>query len=230
MNPTIEKTPLSQRASSGKKRATSLPGSSSPANATPAEWCVGIVQSTSEKGLEVTSGAMRARACRAVSCLLEPEHGDSVACLRVAPDEVWIVAVLQREEGVPNVLSCTGTTCLKVHEGELQIDATALALQSERLKVVAKHTEVTTETAQLVGKQLRIIGTTIKVVGSVMSTVMDRVNHFSKHYLRTTDGIDRVSATHIECEAQQLLRLDAEHTLVSGAQLVKARGAQIHFG
>ena len=230
MNLTIENTSAAQRLGGAKKRPVALQQLVSPVSATPAEWCVGIVQSTSEKGLEVTSGAMRARACRAVSCLLEPEHGDSVACLRVAPDEVWIVAVLQREEGVPNVLSCTGTTCLKVHEGELQIDAATLALQSERLKVVAKHSEVTTETAQLVGKQLRIIGTTIKVVGSVMSTVIDRVNHFSKHYLRTTDGIDRVSATHIECEAQQLMRLDAEHTLVSGAQLVKARGAQIHFG
>jgi hypothetical protein len=127
-------------------------------------------------------------------------------------------------------LSCTGDTRLRVNEGELKIDAETLALQSGHLQVVAKHTQVTTETAQLVGKQLRIIGTAIKVVGSVMSTVMDRVNHFSKHYLRTTDGIDRVSATHIECEAQQLMRLDAEHTLVSGAQLVKARGAQIHFG
>ena len=231
MNPTTERTPVSQRPGAGKKkRATSVPVVASPGNATPAEWCVGIVQSAGDNGLEVTSGAMRARASRAVSCLLEPAPGDSVACLRVAPDEVWIVAVLHREDGIANVLSCTGDTQLKVSEGALKITAATLALQSGQLNVVSKNTQVTTETAQLVGKQLRIIGTAIKVVGSVMSTVMDRVNHFSKHYLRTTDGIDRVSATHIECEAQQLMRLDAEHTLVSGAQLVKARGAQIHFG
>lgn len=230
MNPMIQKTPVSRPVGSGRKRGPSAHGSAPLASPTPGEWCVGIVQSAGDNGLEITSGAMRARAFRAVSCLLEPEHGDSVACLRVAPDEVWIVAVLCREEGVPNVLSCTGATRLRVNEGDLKIEAATLALQSEHLHVVSKHTQVTTETAQLVGKQLRIIGTAIKVVGSVMSTVMDRVNHFSKHYLRTTDGIDRVSATHIECEAQQLMRLDAEHTLVSGAQLVKARGAQIHFG
>lgn len=230
MNSAIEKPPALQRSGAGKKRAMSVPGPALPVSATPAEWCVGIVQSDGVGGLEVTSGAMRARATRAVSCLLEPAHGDSVACLRVAPDEVWIVAVLHREEGIPNVLSCTGTTRLEVREGELQIRAATLALQSERLHVVSKHTDLTTESAQVVGKQLRIIGTAIKVVGSVMSTVMDRVNHFSKHYLRTTQGIDRVSATHIECEAEQLMRLDAEHTLISGSQLVKARGAQIHFG
>ncbi len=230
MNSVSEKIPVPQRTGAARKRELPVSKLASPASPTPGEWCVGIVQSTGENGLEITSGGMRARAIRAVSCLLEPEHGDSVACLRVAPDEVWIIAVLHREEGVPNVLSCAGTTRLRVREGELKIEAATLALQSEQLRVVSKHTHLTTETAQLVGRQLRIVGTAINVVGSVLSTVMDRVNHFSKHYLRTTEGIDRVSATHIECEAQQLMRLDAEHTLVSGAQLVKARGAQIHFG
>jgi len=56
------------------------------------------------------------------------------------------------------------------------------------------------------------------------------VQHFSRHYLRTTDGIDRVAATHVECEAKQLMRIEGEHTLVNGRELVKARGAQIHFG
>jgi hypothetical protein len=200
------------------------------ASPTPGEWCVGIVQSSGDAGLRISSGGFQARAQRAVSCLLEPAHGDSVACLRVAPDEVWIVAVLHREEGVANVLSCTGNTSLQVHDGALQIDANTLKLNSEHLHIVSKDVHMATESAEIVGKHLRIIGTAIKVVGSVMSTVMDRVNHYSKHYLRTTEGVDRVSATHIECEAQQLMRLDAEHTLVSGAQLVKARGAQIHFG
>lgn len=197
---------------------------------TPGEWCVGIVQASGDAGLRISSGGFQARAQRAVSCLLQPADGDSVACLRVAPDEVWIVAVLHREEGIANILSCSGNTSLQVHHGGLQIEASAVALTTEHLTITSKDTCMATESATIVGKQLKIIGTTIKVVGSVMSTVMDRVNQFSKHYLRTTEGIDRVSATHIECEAQQLMRLDANHVLVSGAQLVKARGAQIHFG
>jgi hypothetical protein len=39
-----------------------------------------------------------------------------------------------------------------------------------------------------------------------------------------------VSATHVEVQAQQLMRLEGEHALVNGRELVKARGAQIHFG
>lgn len=230
MNSVSEKIQVPQCTGAGKKRDPSASQLTSAVGPTPGEWCVGIVQSSGENGLAITSGGTHSRALRAVSCLLEPEHGDSVACLRVAPDEVWIIAVLHREDGVPSVLSCTGNTRLLVREGHLKIEAATLDLQSEHLRMVSKHTDLTTETGQLVGRQLRIVGTAIKIVGSVMSSVMDRVNHFSKHYLRTTEGIDRVSATHIECEAQQLMRLDAEHTLISGTQLVKARGAQIHFG
>jgi hypothetical protein len=229
MNYINEKTTEQHTDSPSKKQK--LPLELKPtASPTPGEWCVGIVQSSGDAGLRISSGGLQARAQRAVSCLLEPANGDSVACLRVAPDEVWIVAVLHREEGVANVLSCTGNTSLQVHDGALQIEANTLKLNSQHLHIASKDAHMATDSAEIVGKQLRIIGTAIKVVGAVMSTVMDRVNHYSKHYLRTTEGVDRVSATHIECEARQLMRLDAEHTLVSGAQLVKARGAQIHFG
>lgn len=215
--------------SNKKKKLSQLPvrATDSP---TTGEWCVGIVQSAGEHSLRISSGGFHARAHRAVSCLLEPATGDSVACLRVAPDEVWIVAVLHREEGVTNLLSCTGNTSLIVRDGDLKIDAQAVGVASERLNIATKDAKMATESAEIIGKQLRVISTAIKVVGSMMSTVMNHVNHYSKHYLRTTEGVDRVVATHIECEAKQLMRLDAEHTLVTGAQLVKARGAQIHFG
>jgi hypothetical protein len=224
-----EKTAAARLGTNDKKKR-SAPQLRATASPTPGEWCVGIVQKNDDAGLRISSGGFQARAQRAVSCLLEPAHGDSVACLRVAPDEVWIVAVLHREEGVVNVLSCTGDTSLKVHEGGLKINAHTVAVTSEHLQIASNDARMAIESAEIVGKQLRIIGTAIKVVGSVMSTVMDRVNHFSRHYLRSTEGIDRVSATHIECEATQLMRLDADHMLVSGAQLVKTRGAQIHFG
>jgi len=177
-----------------------------------------VVASHSDDRHEVVvAGDSRALAClRAASCLLEPAAGDSVACLRIAPDEVWIMAVLQREEGTANVVGCPGNLRIAVEGGALDIDARQL--------------RVSADTAELVGRQLSVVGNGIKLVGSVLSSVMDRVQHFSRHYLRTTEGIDRVAATHVEVEAKQLMRLEGEHTLVNGRELIKARGAQIHFG
>ncbi|AGU47741.1 hypothetical protein VAPA_1c06110 [Variovorax paradoxus B4] len=193
-------------------------------------WCVGILAFDAEGRPRVNSGGQQLRATRAASCLLEPAAGDSVACLCIAPDEVWITAVLQREEGTPNVLRCGDGLRIAVDGGSLELDAKRVGVSSDALDVSTRQVTVSTETAEVVGRELSFIGTRIRIVGAMLSSVMDRVQHFSKSYLRTTEGIDRVSATHVECEAAQLMRIEGEHTLVNGRELVKARGAQIHFG
>ena len=198
--------------------------------ATAAQWCVGVVVDTDEAGLWVSSGELRARATQAASCLLAPVPGDSVACLLVAPHEVWIIAVLQREEGTPSVIRCHGSTRLEVEGGGLQVLAENIELDSDKFSVHTQHAQLSTDIAEVVGRQLTVVGSAIKLIGTTLSSVMERVSHFSKHYLRTTEGLDRVHATHLECEADQLLRMNGQNTLITGGQLVKARGAQIHFG
>ncbi len=207
------------------------------------EWCVGILGPVGDEGgnsngnkhpvsqrLTVRSGDVVFAATRAASCLLEPVVGDSVACLRIAPDEVWVMAVLRREEGVANVLCSPGGLRVDVAGGVLELQAARIGLKTDHLDVATHQLTVATDSADVVGRELTVVGSKIKLVGAWFSSVMDRVQHVSQNYLRTTDGIDRVVATHVECEAKQLLRLEGEHTLVNGRALIKARGAQIHFG
>ncbi|MBK6293443.1 MAG: DUF3540 domain-containing protein [Rhodoferax sp.] len=200
------------------------------ASGTPADWCVGVVTEVNQGRFIVTSGKLRARASSAASCLLEPVKGDSVACLRVAPDEVWILAVLQREEGAEQVLRCHGDTRWVVEGGALTLRPRKSKFGAMAWMSRCNAPQSPPTPGEVVGRQFRLIAGSVKLIGGVLSTVMERVHHFSKHYLRTTDGTDRVSATHIECEAKQLLRMEAEHTLVNGSKLIKARGSQIHFG
>jgi hypothetical protein len=195
------------------------------------EWCVGILAiDDASQRMTVRSGNVTFTAARAASCLLEPAAGDSVACLRIAPAEVWVMAVLQREEGTPNVLRSPGGLRVDVEGGALELQAARIGLKTDHLEAATKKMTLATDSADVVGRELTVVGTKIKLIGSLLSSVMDRVQHFSKHYMRTTDGIDRVAATHVECEAKQLMRIEGEHTLVNGRELIKARGAQIHFG
>lgn len=195
-----------------------------------AGWCVGTVSACGPEGFVVLSGTLQRSGRRAASCLLEPRVGDSVACMEVAPKELWILAVLQREGSQTHVLRLSGDTRVQVDDGALTFAAPRLALHGDQLEVRAREGRMAVESAELVGRHLRVVGSVVKLVGSVLSTVMDRVSHYSRHYVRTTDGTDRVAATHLECEAKQLLRLSGEHTLVNGEKLVKTRGGQIHFG
>ncbi|PIF76409.1 uncharacterized protein DUF3540 [Variovorax sp. 54] len=204
-----------------RKRTVDLGGV--PAGPMLAQHCVGLVVASDDGGFTIASGSQRVRGRRAVSCLLEPCMGDTVAGLLVAPDELWVVAVLQREDDVENVLRCQGPTRLEVEGGALTLAAEHFALRAQTARVAVDDT-------QWVGQKLHFIGSTIKLVGSVFSTVFERVAHFSKSHVRTTEGIDRVQATHLECEAEQLARISGQHLLLNGQDLVKARGGQIHFG
>jgi len=105
-----------------------------------------------------------------------------------------------------------------------------MTLEAGSLGVTATRMRFASDEAELVGGRLKVVGATFKMIGASLSTVFDRAVHFSKHHLRTTEGLDRVHAAQIEQQARQMLRLSSEHTLVNGEKLVKARGAQIHFG
>ncbi len=196
----------------------------------PASQCVGIVTEAGSSGFVVTSGDLVANARRAASCLLEPAQGDSVACLQVAPDELWILAVLRREEGVDNLLRCEGPTRIEIGSGPLVVAADRIRMQGRVLEMDVDRAELCADEAQLLGRELRVIGSVFRLVGKALDTVFDRVSHFSKHHLRTTEGIDRVQSTHIELQAEQTVQVAGKHALINGEKLVKTRGGQIHFG
>lgn len=174
------------------------------------------------------AGSRLVQARRALSCLLEPQAGDRVAWLLMAPDEAWIVALLDRPGEAGATLSCPGSLRIEAHA--LALAAPSVQIEGEELGVRARQLRVNSDDAQLDAGTVRLMGAVVKVVGSVLSTVFDRVTHYSQQHLRTTKGLDRVHATHLECEAQELMRLSGKHALINGEKLVKTRGAQIHFG
>lgn len=186
-------------------------------------YALGVVSAVEANELQVTLAPGVCSARRAVSCLIEPLVGDRVACLCESDGSVWITAVLERPQAADTVhtLSC---------EGPLTLRASTLSLAAGSLQLDADQAALRCEQADLMGTRLNIMGGTLKAVGSVLSTVFDRVLHHSRQHLRTTEGLDKVQADQLVCQASQLLELHGEHTLINGEKLVKARGAQIHFG
>lgn len=218
MNETLPPT-TAPRAKKPRRTAAAAPA---------AVWCTGTIEraapgAAAPRWTVTGEAGARWQARRAESCLLEPAAGDRVACLRAGADDAWVLAVLEREAGQPRLLRSAGPTRLAVDGGALEVRADSFAL-------AARQTRVASEQAEFSGAQITLIATRIKLIGSLLSSVFDRVQHFSRHYLRRTDGVHRVSATQIDCEAGQMLRLDAEQTLINGRSLVKTRGSQIHFG
>lgn len=201
-----------------------------PAPPTPSSGCVGIVTALEQDRFAIRSGGADLRGRRAVSCLLEPVVGDTVNCVMVAPDEVWIVAILMREQGAAHTLSLQGATAFNVEGGALCVQAADLHFESRACTLATRKLDVSVDEAEVVGRQFRLIGSGIKLVAALVETVADRIARFSRQYQRHTQETDRVRAQIIDHEATQLLTQTAEHVMVNGRRLVKTRGGQIHFG
>lgn len=167
-------------------------------------------------------GVHEISACQAFSCLVAVQAGDIVAALLDDRRQCWVMAVLERSGAQDVVLQS---------QGRLELNAPTISANAqELLHMAAPQVRLSCEQADVMGERLNLVGGTIKAIGAALSTLFDRVHHHSKQYMRSTDGLDRTQAGHMELQARQLLQIHGEHTLVEGEQLVKARGAQIHFG
>lgn len=169
---------------------------------------------------------------RAVGCLLEPVVGDTVACLcDAAGAHVWVVHVLERSQHPAcHRLSAPGPFSLGVGATTLTLSEESLTLQTPMLQVAATQVHASGEQAEVLYTRLHLFVQLLKTVGNTCSTVFDQVQHYAQRHLRTTQGLDRVQAQQLDLQAEQLLQLHGQHTLVDGEKLIKARGAQIHFG
>ena len=197
----------------------------------PATHCVGIVTAIDLDRFVVTSGGLVASGRRALSCLLEPAVGDTVACLSVAPNELWITSVLQREEGAgDHLLRLKGATRIDTGDAPLTVASGALDLRNQAFTLNTRQADVHADEASVSGAEFKLVARTMKLVGAALSTVFDRVTHYSKQHWRKTEGTDRVIAAYVEVEAQNVLRQKGEHVFLNGEKLVKAVGSQIHLG
>lgn len=195
-----------------------------------ATHCVGIITGVEDDQFIIASGTLTGPGRRAVSCLLEPAIGDTVAALIVAPDQLWITAVLQREEGTSHTLRLNGPTCIDTGEAALTVASGSLGFKTTEFVLNTQRAELHSDEALVMGREFKVIGNTMKLVGAALSTVFDRVMHYSKQHSRRTEGMDRVSGGYVEVEAKQILRQKGEHVFVNGEKMVKTTGSQIHFG
>lgn len=194
------------------------------------EHCIGLVTAIDGDAIEVISGEVTGQARRAASCLLEVSVGDTVSCLMEASSHFWILAVLERTPGQDNVLRCNGHTRLQIDQGGFDVEAGDVQIKGAAFSMDTESMQVNTGQARFLSDEVHVVSKTFKLIGNAFHSVLDRVQHFSKHYVRTTEGMHRVQADHIDQQAKQLMRMQAQHTLIDGEKLVKTRGGQIHFG
>lgn len=222
MNPTASRQRGAPRARTAPLHADDGPATVAASTAEGlCEWRTAVVLDVQGPALTLRLDG-RPRAARvAFGCLMVVRAADTVAVLAQA-GQCWVMAVLERP-GCQDVALHAGAA-LELHADRIQVKA------RQSLNLEAPQAAVSCEQAQFMGRGLRVVASSIKAIGAVLDTVFDTVRHYSKQHQRTTDGVDRTRAQHLELHAGQLMQLHAAHALIDGERLVKARGAQIHLG
>ncbi len=201
---------------------------------------IGQVTATREGGLfAVRTEAGEYRAKRAVSCLIEPEEGDTVALLTTPAGSCYVTAVLEREAGATGRIVADGDLEIQLRSGHFSVAAQegVNLLSSGEVSIVGGSLRVNAQEGNVVLERLSFLGAfaraeveKIKVVAGSLDQVLDRFSQRVKRSFRHVEELDQVKAEHIDYAAKSSMSLHAQNALITAEELVKVDGEQIHVG
>jgi hypothetical protein len=208
---------------------------------TPARQGAAIVVERDAAQLVLVEAQRRFTARRASSCLLEPALGDRVWFVSepglVGEQRSYVIAVLEREAAGPARLSVEGEVELRADQLTI-VGEQGLALRSparvdvegDELRVRGRLARVLLDECSMVLRSLFAHVGKSTFVAKLIETLAERISVHSQTSLRTTEQLDQVKAGAIEVRAESSAQIGAAQTFVTGAELVKVEGAQIHLG
>jgi hypothetical protein len=124
------------------------------------------------------------RACRAVSCLVEPRCEDLVLCTRLDDGRCYILAVLERPRSAELRVALDASTTLSVRDGELQVHArTGIRLVSDgaigavgrSIHLLADEGTLLVKSLSLLAERVRVDASRARLVVNLVEATLDRV-------------------------------------------------------
>ena len=105
----------------------------------------------------------------------------------------------------------------------ISIDSPYLNLTATKIEVVAE------EMASNIGMLKRLITHAEDIVGSLVASY-DRIFVRANSSIRRVEELDELSAGHVKIDSPALVEISGEVTTISGEELIKMQGQQIHMG
>ena len=188
-------------------------------------------------GVMTDAGLLGAR--RAVSCLLEPERGDSVLVSGQSAERAYVIAVLERAGDGPANLVVVGDAVLRSAGGSMTLEAgvglslssrTRIDLATQDLTVRSSRTTFLFERLKSIGKEMSASIGCVRLLGNVLESFFERLSLSCRQSVRTVEDEDRVQCGVMDYRAKSVMNLHGQHILASAKELVKLDGEQVHLG
>jgi len=151
----------------------------------------------------------------AASCLVQPEVGDIVACITDSSGDVYILSILKRLNP----------------DADLVVSlSTPVSVRSPRIHLAAQQIELLAdEMTGNIGVLKRLIGHAEDIVGNFVAS-FDKIFIRANSSIRRVEDLDELSAGHVKIDSPALVEISGEVTTISGEELIKLQGQQIHMG
>ena len=168
-----------------------------------------------------------------------PELGDKVMCYRSETGEVYVLHVLQRQQGVENTLSFHGNTRVDVTGGAMSVNSQKSInfVAKEGISNVGRDFSVTSQSANLVSSDIDVKGKTAKVRLSKLSSVVTMIESVADNLVQTLKTSFRMIKDHEHVKAGNVLHdVDNAHitrsegVFITARKDVKVDAERIHMG
>ena len=175
----------------------------------------------------------------AVSCLLEPQAGDTVLVSSV-PDssDNFILAILERPDATQGVLSLPGNTHINLGPDQIELQAGTLALNSRKqidissgqVNVTAAASRITINHCQGGFDTVEASAVHVSLVAKTLSSRLGRLIQRAVESFRKTDGLDEVHAGRSTTRIEGHQQTRAGHVTTIAEGFVKIDGQKIDLG
>lgn len=179
------------------------------------------------------------RARVAVSCLLQPQVGDTVLVSQAqSHTNGFVLAVLERPEAQHGQLTLPGNNHIHLTAGGMTLQARQLHLQGqEQIDIASPAVNLTAVSSTVKVKHWQgwfdtvesyavNVSTTAKTLSSKVGRLMQRV----AESFRKTDGLDEVRAGRVRVQVEGHHQTQAQHISSTAQGFVKIDGQKIDLG
>lgn len=205
--------------------------------ATP-ETVATIIDALPDGRFVATCDGVKLHCRRAFSCLVEPRPGDRVAISRADARRAYVTAILERPDadGVhivvdgDLVLESTRDVCVKSRDALLLRSGEHVSIKTAQLAMSAQEASLSSERATMTSAEFHGRVGKVRLIGKILEMVMDRVVQSCRSSFRTVETVEHLRASHVDHAATGTMRLHANNTVITSAQLSKIDAGQIHLG
>ena len=181
--------------------------------------------------VETATGTYPAR--RAASCLMRPQHGDSVLAAFDGEGDCFILAVLIRNQEAPQAseIVLEGDANLHVRRGGLTICADdEVSVVSEKLSVTAGTGSATFGDCSFLGKTLSTQFASIRTVAGKVENIFQELTEKLIDAFRFVKDHEEIQTGSTRYLVEENLTMHSKNAMHVAEEIVTINAGQVHLG